>query len=90
MPMSLMTSLNSVVPVLLVFMSLVQTNLYLTTFSNKAIVAYNVVKIQIERKELFFFTHRTQQPQRQKYDVILLRAMFHSAQAFSTDKTTST
>lgn len=53
MPMSLMTSLNSVVSVLLVFMSLVQTNLYLTPFSNKAIVAYNVVKIQIERKELF-------------------------------------
>lgn len=56
MPMSLMTSLNSIVPVLLVFMSLVQTNLYFTPFSNKAIVAYNVVKIPIERKELFFYT----------------------------------
>lgn len=57
MPMSLMTSLNSVVPVLLVFMSLVQTSLYLTPFSNKAIVAYNVLKIQIERKLTIVFLY---------------------------------
>ena len=39
-----MTSLNSAVPVLLAFKSLIWTNLKITPFSNQAIVAYNVVK----------------------------------------------